>query len=64
MYAVDLPDWAVARGAALNSFPVVGPAATALVVVDMQNAFVAQGEVYANPHARDITATVNGRAAA
>ncbi len=40
------------------------PDRTALVVIDMQAAFVAEGQVFGNRHARDIVANVNALAAA
>jgi ureidoacrylate peracid hydrolase len=49
----------VARGRALNDFPALEAGRTALVNIDMQAAFVAEGEIYGNPHARDIVANVN-----
>ena len=54
-----LPDWAVARGRGLNDFPRLLPGRTALVVIDMQLAFIGEGEVFGNAHARDIIAPVN-----
>ena len=59
MHTIDLPAWAIERGRALNSFSEIDPRRTALVNIDMQNVFVAEGEVYANPHARDIIPVVN-----
>lgn len=64
MHPIDLPDWAVARGRHLNSFTAIDPARTALVVVDMQNVFLAAGEVFGNPNALEIIDPVNGLAAA
>ena len=64
MHRIDLPDWAVARGRALNDFPALTRGRTALVVIDMQNAFVAEGGVYASAAAREIVPTINGLAAA
>ena len=58
-HAIDLPDWAVDRGRALNAFNSVEPATTALVVIDMQNVFMAPDEVFGNPHALDIVDAVN-----
>jgi nicotinamidase-related amidase len=60
----DVPDWAVERGRHLNCFTELDPARTALVVVDMQNVFVAAGEVFGNPKARQIIEPVNRLAAA
>jgi nicotinamidase-related amidase len=53
----------VARGAALNGFGALEKGRTALVNVDMQNIFVAEDEIYGNPHARDIIAAVNSLSA-
>src|SRR5438552_2563970 len=62
MHIVRLPRWAIERGAALNDFPALEPGRTALVAIDMQNVFLAQGQVYGNPHARDIVPRVNALA--
>ena len=43
----------------MNHFPALEAGRTALVVVDMQTAFVADGAVFGNAHARDIVPTVN-----
>jgi nicotinamidase-related amidase len=59
MHTVRLPRWAVQRGAGLNDFPALIPGRTALVNIDMQNAFVAEGQVFSNPHARDIVGRIN-----
>ncbi len=59
MHLVDLPQWAVVRGEGLNAFPTLDPARTALVNIDMQNAFVGEGHVFGNLHARDIVEPVN-----
>lgn len=64
MHDVVLPEWAVERGKWLNSFGEIDPARTALVIVDMQGAFVAQGEIFANPYAEAIIPNVNRLAAA
>ncbi|WP_336980652.1 cysteine hydrolase [Altererythrobacter fulvus] len=64
MHEVSLPEWAVERGKWLNSFGEIDPARTALVIVDMQGAFVAQGEIFGNPHAEAIIPAVNRLAAA
>lgn len=63
MHRVELPAWAVERGRALNHFDRIDVARTALLCVDMQNAFVAEGEVFGNAHARDIIPGVNRLAA-
>jgi ureidoacrylate peracid hydrolase len=64
MHAIDLPDWAVERGSVLNRFDRINPARTALVVIDMQNVFLAPGEAFGNANALDIVPEVNGLAAA
>lgn len=64
MHVVRLPRWAVERGGALNSFALLEPGRTALVVIDMQNAFVAADQVFGNLHARDIVPRVNALARA
>jgi len=63
-HKVHLPDWAVERGRQLNDFHSVDPARTALVAIDMQNVFLAAGEVFGNPNALAIVDTVNRLAAA
>ena len=60
----QLPDWAVERGRGLNDFPRLLPGRTALVVIDMQLAFIGEGEVFGNAHARDIIGPVNALARA
>jgi nicotinamidase-related amidase len=64
MHRLNLPDWAVDRGRALNNFASLSPGRTVLVNIDMQNVFVAEGQVYASGHARDIVPAVNRLAAA
>jgi ureidoacrylate peracid hydrolase len=59
MNAVNLPQWAVERGKSRSGLSSINPAATALLVVDLQNAFMAPGETLANPHACDIVPNVN-----
>jgi nicotinamidase-related amidase len=59
VHRIRLPRWAVERGAALNDFVSLEAGRTALVNIDMQNAFLAEGEIYANRHARDIVPRVN-----
>jgi ureidoacrylate peracid hydrolase len=48
----------------LFAFDKLDPARTALVVVDMQNVFVARGQVVEVPEARSIVANINELAAA
>ncbi len=62
-HQVDLPDWAVARGRALNSFDRLEPR-TALINIDMQTVFLAADQVYGNAHGRDIIPAVNRLSAA
>ncbi|MHB8528895.1 MAG: cysteine hydrolase family protein, partial [Caulobacteraceae bacterium] len=59
MHTIDLPAWAVARGKSLNAFTDLDRSTVALVNIDMQNVFMAEGEVFANAQARDIAPTVN-----
>jgi nicotinamidase-related amidase len=59
MHRIRLPGWAVERGRALNDFLALEPGATALVNIDMQAAFVAEGQVYGNRHARDVVGKIN-----
>jgi isopenicillin N synthase-like dioxygenase/nicotinamidase-related amidase len=47
----------------LNYFPTIDPRTTALIVVDLQNAFMAEGQPMANPNARAIVPNVNRIAA-
>lgn len=64
MHVVNLPDWAIERGRALNDFPTLSAGRTVLVNIDMQNVFVAEDGVFACTHARDIVPVVNHLAAA
>src|SRR5436305_5520093 len=54
MHRIELPDWAEARGKPLNHFPALEAGRTALVNIDMQNAFLTEDQTYGNAHARDI----------
>ena len=63
-HRIDLPDWAVARGKALNLFDKIDPCWTALVVIDMQRVFISPEEVFGNPYALGIIPQVNRLAAA
>lgn len=58
-----LPSWAIERGRGLNAFDRIIPGRTALVVIDMQRAFVGEGEVFGNANARAIVAPINRLAA-
>jgi nicotinamidase-related amidase len=59
MHRTRLPRWAVVRGAVLNAFPELALGRTALINIDLQNAFLAEGQVFGNRHARDIVPNVN-----
>lgn len=59
MHIVDLPEWAVGRGKAMNDFPSIDPARTTLLVVDMQNAFMLPGMPIANEATADIIPNIN-----
>ena len=68
MHQVNFPqaylDRLVARRGRLHVFESIEPSTTALIVVDMQNAFVAEGAPYECPPARDIVPTINRLAVA
>lgn len=64
MHRIDLPDWARQRGRLMNNFPHPEPSRTALIVIDMQNAFIREGQVFANPYAEAIIPAVNRLAGA
>lgn len=64
MHAIDLPQWAIERGAGMNAFPALSPGRTALVNIDMQTVFLGEDQIYGNPHARDIVGNVNTLSAA
>jgi nicotinamidase-related amidase len=64
MHRIELPGWAVERGRRMNRFERIDPARTALVAIDLQNAFTLPGQVFGNPHACDIIPVVNRLAAA
>ena len=64
MHRIDLPDWAIERGHRMNRFDRIDPARTALLAVDLQNAFTLAGQVFANPHACDVLPNVNRLAGA
>lgn len=59
MHRIRLPRWSVERGSVLNSFEALSPAKTVLVNIDMQSAFIDEGQIYGNRHARDIVPAVN-----
>lgn len=64
MHESVLPSWAIERGRYLNSFCAIDPMRTALLVIDMQTAFLAPDAVFGNPHGMDIIPQVNQLAAA
>ena len=59
MHRIDLPDWAVERGRRMNRFDRIDPDRTALVAIDLQNAFTRAGDVFGNTHACEILPDVN-----
>jgi len=59
MHHIDLPAWAIERGRRMNFFERIDSRKTALLAVDLQNAFTRAGEVFANVHACDILPNVN-----
>ncbi|QSR17232.1 cysteine hydrolase family protein [Novosphingobium sp. KA1] len=64
MHKTVLPDWVTERGRGYNTFPAFDPRSAALVVIDMQAAFVGVGEVFGNAHARDAITPCNALATA
>lgn len=58
MHEIKLPEWAWQRGAR-NRIATLVPPTTALLVVDLQNVFMVEGQVLANVHARDIVSNTN-----
>lgn len=62
MHKITLPAWARARAA--HSFHTLDLTRTALINIDMQRAFLDEGQVFANPHARDIVANIVALSAA
>ena len=59
MHKIYLPDWAVERGRSLNDFRAIDPSRTALIAIDMQNAFMEPDKVFGNRNTLDIIETVN-----
>ncbi len=59
MHPTRIPAWATERGRRLNYFPEIDPRTTALIVIDLQNAFMVEGQPMANPNARAIVPNVN-----
>jgi ureidoacrylate peracid hydrolase len=64
MNRVNIPAWAIDLGKSRSGLCALTPEKTALIVVDLQNAFLAPGETLENPHARDIVPNVNAIAQA
>src|SRR3954471_23293328 len=68
MHKVEIPSWAVERALArrgrLHPFDGLDPARTALIVVDLQNGFMAPGQPAEIAQAREIVPNVNRLAAA
>ena len=68
MHVVKLPQHLVdrikIRRGHLHAFETIDPASTALVVIDMQDAFVAEGAPLEVPKARDIVPNINRLAGA
>ena len=59
MHVLNLPSWILDGSRMLHRFETIDPVATALLVVDLQNAFVAEGAQFATAHTRDILPNVN-----
>jgi ureidoacrylate peracid hydrolase len=63
MHTIAIPDWAYERAkhrrGKLYAFEAIEPRKTALVVVDLQNGFMAPGQPCEIGHARDIVPNVN-----
>jgi ureidoacrylate peracid hydrolase len=62
--SASIVDRVTARRGGLHVFPTIMPARTALIVVDLQNGFMAPGAVCELPLAREIVPNVNRLAAA
>lgn len=58
MHKISIPSWARERGSR-NRIERIDAAKTALLVVDLQNCFMLEGQPLANPHACDIVPNVN-----
>lgn len=59
MHAISLPDSAIERGRMMGLNKPIDPATTAVVAIDFQNFFVADGEPMGTEHARDALANAN-----
>lgn len=64
VHDVSLPDWMIRRGRGMNRFERIDPARTGLIVVDLQQAYVAEGQPFASRSARAIVPNVNCLSAA
>jgi nicotinamidase-related amidase len=54
-----VPAWAVERGKAMHNFRAITPETTALLVIDMQNYFIAPDQGLANQHTLDTIPHIN-----
>lgn len=59
MHRTRIPAWAKARGQKVNHFPVLEPARTALLVVDLQNAYLESTRPDVIAFARPIVSRIN-----
>ena len=59
MHTITLPDSAVQRGRMMGLDKPIDPATTAVVAIDFQNFFVAEGEPMGTANARDALANAN-----
>ena len=59
IHQATVPEWAAERGRNMNFFPSPDPCRTALIVIDMQRYFMAEGQPLANPYARGIVPNIN-----
>jgi ureidoacrylate peracid hydrolase len=64
MHSIQIPNWAHARYTSIHGDSTLDPTKTALVVIDMQNFFMVEGQGMANPHAIDIVPGINRLAGA
>lgn len=59
MHPHDIPGWASDRSRLMNRFPPLDPRRAAVLVIDMQSAFVGESAVFPNAHALDIVPGIN-----
>ena len=59
MHLSQIPDWARERSQLMNRFPSLDPKRAAVIVVDMQAAFVGEGALFPSPHTVDIIPNIN-----